>query len=762
MSDFLSGARAGLGLYSGYQSARAQARAKYGAELEEAQSQLGVDFKHLDDEFFNHETGEYDPDRLAANPELAGSLAKAILNNKHFANRVLPKGYKIEAAIPVDDNDRFAIALRNEGTGEIAPLSTKGAKSGDDVVVHDFASIASTLNEARRFAHRDSSLFKKTVDVGYPAAETADGDVPPYADPNNPETGPLIAAFRRATPGIPVDVQPSVTGSKAPAEPAALGQSVDYGAFQKKMAASESSGDYGKEFKDNKGRRFVGKYQIGQQRLTDGVRAGVVPEGTTLDELKSSKDLQDTLAAWHFRDYGDRLVKEGISGNAKHPVTGEPLSDEALIAAAQIGGWSGMKKWLAGGYDPEDQFGTSISDYAAKFNVPRAIPGMASSAGLGADGVLRLRGDEPSGTYLGLDDIERMRQERMAADFEERPLGELPGKAIGAVGDFIKKKVFRTDRYGLAGGGSSYNGASTSADNKGQGSKFDLSNVTAADAAKVDPQSPEGQRLAAGVEQQVQDYAKNPPRPTTGAVIAANKPNPTMKSVTRMAGYFIDYGWATPQQALSMVQNTMALEATIASTNAKSYASAAKDNTAAMKDQEELLKGQREQLADMIGENVESFAAWDDNLKQYVSVKNGRPMGKDVNAVRGQILSLIRANLANPGALGLAEKEAAALRDIFMTPGRTVKPSDQVILNKAMYSAFNHLQENRIINRGEGEGKTVHEKGMSAPAAKVFGADGTEIGTVEELSEAWVKQFNKVPTADDIARYAEQQGYIIR
>jgi hypothetical protein len=528
------------------------------------------------------------------------------------------------------------------------------------------------------------------------------------------------------------------------------------------MDASESSGDYGAEFKDSKGRRFVGKYQIGQQRLTDGIRAGVVPEGTTLDEFKSSKDLQETFAAWHFRDYGDRLVKEGISGNAKHPVTGEPLSDEALIAAAHIGGWSGMKKWLAGGYDPEDELGTSISDYAAKFNVPRAASGRAPSAGLGADGVVRLRGDEPKGTYQGLDDKERMRQERMAADFEKNPLGDLPGKAIGAVGDFVKENVFQTGRYKLAGGGSSYNGASAPAGNKGQGSKFDLSNVTVADAAKVDPQSPEGQRLAASVDQQVQDYANNPPRPTNGAVAAANKPNPTLKSVTRMAGYFIDYGWATPLQALSMVQNTMALEATIDSTNAKNYAAAAKDYVAATKDEEALLKGQREQLADMIGENVESFAAWDDNLKQYVSIMNGRPMGKDINAVRGQILSLIRANLANPGALGLAKKEAATLRDIFMTPGRTVKPSDQVILDKAMHSVFNHMQENRIINRGKGEGKTVHEKGMSAPAAKVFGADGTEIGTVEELSDAWVKQFNKVPTADDIARYAEQQGYIIR
>jgi len=210
------------------------------------------------------------------------------------------------------------------------------------------------------------------------------------------------------------------------------------------------------------------------------------------------------------------------------------------------------------------------------------------------------------------------------------------------------------------------------------------------------------------------------------------------------------------------VQNTMALEATIDSTNAKNYAAAAKDYVAATKDEEALLKGQREQLADMIGENVESFATWDDKLKQYVSVKNGRPMGKDVKAVQGQILSLIRANLSNPGALGLAPKQAAGLRDIFMKPGRRVEPSDQVILDKAMYSVFNHMQENRIVNRGEGEGKVVHEKGVSAPSAMVFRADNTEIGTVEELADAWVKQFNKVPTADDIARYAEQQGYIIR
>jgi hypothetical protein len=136
-------------------------------------------------------------------------------------------------------------------------------------------------------------------------------------------------------------------------------------------------------------------------------------------------------------------------------------------------------------------------------------------------------------------------------------------------------------------------------------------------------------------------------------------------------------------------------------------------------------------------------------------------MGKDVKAVQGQILSLIRANLSNPGALGLAKKDVAALRDIFMTPGRRIEPSDQILLNKAMYSMANHMQENRVINRGEGEGKTVHEKGVSTPSAMVYGADEKPIGTVEELQEAWVKQFKKAPTEDEITRYAEQQGYII-
>ncbi|WP_299312149.1 hypothetical protein, partial [uncultured Halomonas sp.] len=284
---------------------------------------------------------------------------------------------------------------------------------------------------------------------------------------------------------------------------------------------------------------------------------------------------------------------------------------------------------------------------------------------------------------------------------------------------------------------------------------FDLSNVTVADAAKVDPQSPEGQSLAAGVEQQVQDYAKNPPRPTTGAVAAANKPNPTMKSVTRMAGYFIDYGWATPKEALAMVQNTMALEATIDSTNAKNNAAANKDNA-------EVLKGQRDQLAEMIEENIESFATWDDDQKQYVSIMNGRKMGRDRKAVAGQVLSLIRAKISEAGALGLGEKEAANFMEIFTKPGRPIRPADQVLLDKVMYSTVNHMQENRIINQGKGEGSTVHKKGVSTPSAMVYGAGNKPIGTVEELQEAWVKQFGKVPTADEITRYAEQQGYIIR
>jgi len=135
------------------------------------------------------------------------------------------------------------------------------------------------------------------------------------------------------------------------------------GDFYEKMAISESSNDYSAQITDNKGRRFVGKYQFGETRLNDYKEA--TGESFTQEEFRLDPDLQDKVASWHFGNIDKKI--DSLGDLAKG------YSRNGLRAVAHLGGQKGMERWLKGKegkskeYNPSDSLKTSLDKYYNKF-----------------------------------------------------------------------------------------------------------------------------------------------------------------------------------------------------------------------------------------------------------------------------------------------------------------------------------------------------------------------------------------------------------
>lgn len=144
--------------------------------------------------------------------------------------------------------------------------------------------------------------------------------------------------------------------------------------FKKDLAFRESSGDW----MAINSLGYMGLYQLGTQAIKDVIR-------TTKDlELKAA--LKKVTPAKFKRnpnifpkDIQERAFEQLLKNNQHYlrnyfDRTGDTIKDieltkSGLLAAAHIGGNSGVKKFIAsnGEYDPSDIYGTKISDYLKKF-----------------------------------------------------------------------------------------------------------------------------------------------------------------------------------------------------------------------------------------------------------------------------------------------------------------------------------------------------------------------------------------------------------
>ena len=130
--------------------------------------------------------------------------------------------------------------------------------------------------------------------------------------------------------------------------------------FIDQLGQSESSGRTDAEITLDDGRRHVGRLQFGEARLKDYQNA----TGTsfTQDDFKENIDLQERVEEWHVKDLAKAVDDLGEAA--------KDYSMEGLLAVGHLGGKSSIKKYVEskGKYDPEDQLGTSLSDYYNKFS----------------------------------------------------------------------------------------------------------------------------------------------------------------------------------------------------------------------------------------------------------------------------------------------------------------------------------------------------------------------------------------------------------
>mgnify|MGYP003118384618 CR=1 FL=1 len=126
--------------------------------------------------------------------------------------------------------------------------------------------------------------------------------------------------------------------------------------FIEKLALKESSGNYQAEYKDSKGRRFVGLLNIGQRRLNDYNKE--YDTNITLDKLKANNALQDKFNIWHIKNI-----------DKKYDERDRNMGRDSFRAVAHLGGKTGALKYFktGGKYDEPDELGTKLSKYDRDF-----------------------------------------------------------------------------------------------------------------------------------------------------------------------------------------------------------------------------------------------------------------------------------------------------------------------------------------------------------------------------------------------------------
>ena len=196
-----------------------------------------------------------------------------------------------------------------------------------------------------------------------------------YMDWMIKDTAPKVKPKGPDLAGTPVDVEAlvdsllkNVNGANEASKPNKNGgrfnaysrPSSEINPFLEKLALAESSGDTEAEINIKDGRSFVGKFQFGSARLADFKQAS--GERFTMKDFKADADLQDRVAAWHVTDIDEAIDAIGDKANS--------YDRYGLRAVAHLGGKSGMQKYVKskGGYNPQDQLGTSLQDYYDKFS----------------------------------------------------------------------------------------------------------------------------------------------------------------------------------------------------------------------------------------------------------------------------------------------------------------------------------------------------------------------------------------------------------
>lgn len=134
-------------------------------------------------------------------------------------------------------------------------------------------------------------------------------------------------------------------------------------AVANKLASTESAGAGG-DLADNQ-QGFVGRLQFGEARLQDAKNDGVIPEDMSLEQFRNDSAAQREVEQWHVEDIKSYIDRNNLNEFVGTTIKGVEVTPDGMIAVAHLGGKAGLKKYLQsnGQRDPQDAFGTSLTDY---------------------------------------------------------------------------------------------------------------------------------------------------------------------------------------------------------------------------------------------------------------------------------------------------------------------------------------------------------------------------------------------------------------
>ncbi|MEL6509046.1 MAG: hypothetical protein AAFQ32_04600 [Pseudomonadota bacterium] len=126
--------------------------------------------------------------------------------------------------------------------------------------------------------------------------------------------------------------------------------------FIARLGVRESSSNYSSVNSEG----YFGLLQWGDARLADYNRA--TGQSITKEQFLRSKALQDRANLWHIADIDRVIDEEGYLALG--------YSRDGLRSVAHLGGIGGMKKFVStkGQYNPNDAYGTRLSNYYTKFS----------------------------------------------------------------------------------------------------------------------------------------------------------------------------------------------------------------------------------------------------------------------------------------------------------------------------------------------------------------------------------------------------------
>lgn len=128
------------------------------------------------------------------------------------------------------------------------------------------------------------------------------------------------------------------------------------------------------------GKAYGGLIQMGDARLKDYARATGTKPVSARNFRNLSAAQQEAANNWHIDDL---IKKAKASGGIGKIVHGTKMTLGGLVAVGHLGGGDNIKRFLKGNYNPSDELGTSLADYARKHGGSEAGGSVGSNIGYG-------------------------------------------------------------------------------------------------------------------------------------------------------------------------------------------------------------------------------------------------------------------------------------------------------------------------------------------------------------------------------------------